>query len=479
MFAQSWTFDYDSSDGGKSIAERFILSDAQAKCLYFLLGIEIVLHNELQSHEVFELVESNLTQNLPVISRFDSYYNPWDQLYGKEHNDHSCLITGMDRQSRTFTICDPYFGKQNEVVPFEVIEQAAGGHYGSVKLLPVVDSPASLELLYASGERFLQENGMLQFVSDMERYWTDDLSFIWSKVSEGLTFWHTNFYRVIKTHIILNRHKFKQFVQHCIDEVGQHPVLQAMIVQLDLIITHWEAALNALTKAAIYSKISPRMKDHFITKAKDIVQLEYGLAHMIVSMSLDSSEATQEQKKAGELTEHWRHVQLDLSELLNNQGFSHELSAASEADITGTGEYVYVTCGQLQSSTFHISTIDRDRNDNISCMGQVIPIEPTRCKGVAILGCSEWGDSSAFLTVNHQDGTVKKYPFILSDIVTEPSYNESIEMKLSLVNKNKGLNMSDAYLFRVTVSFDGDGVIDSIQLPVCTNMHIIAMNMLV
>ncbi|GMK37509.1 hypothetical protein PCCS19_05630 [Paenibacillus sp. CCS19] len=484
MFAQTWTFDYDASDSEKKIADRFILSDAQAKCLYQLLGMQIVMHNGLQQHELIELVAINLEQNLPIIARFDSYYNPWDQLFGKEHNDHSCLITGMDLQARTFTICDPYFGKQNEWVPIEVIKQAADGRYGSVILLPIADNPAPLELLYTSAERFLQENGMLQFVTDMERDWTDDLSFIWSKVSEGLTFWHTNFYRVIKTHIILNRHKFKQFVQYYIDHEGHHLVLQSMTDQLDLIITHWEAALNTLTKAAITSMISPRLKDHFIAKVKDIVQLEYNLAHMIVSKSLDTSSQSQEKEtetaaKAGELTGHWQHVQLDLSEHLNNQGFSYELSAACEADITGTGEYVYVNSGQLESSTFNISTIDSDRMDNISCMGQVIPIEPTRCKGVAILGCSEWGDSSAFLTVIHQDGTEKRYPFILSDIVTQPNYNESIEMKLSLVNKNKGLNVSDAYLFRVTVSFEGDEVVDSIQLPICTNMHIIAMNMLV
>lgn len=480
MFARSWAFDYDSADSGKSISEKFILSNAQAQCLSHLLGIELVPYHQLQWNDLLEWVASNLEQNLPVITRFDSYYNPWDRLFGKEHNDHMCLITGMNVQMQTFTICDPYFGKQDEVVSFEVIEQAAAGHFASVKLLPIVENPAAMEILYASAETFVQENGMQQFVSDMERYWTDDLSFIWSRVYEGPVFWNTNFYRVIKTLIIMNRHKFKQFVQYCMEQEGRNWFLESIIEQLDLIITHWEAALNTLTKAAINGTISPQLKPLFITKVKDVIQLEYDLAYMIQSTSLDSSRLLQQQVNAGDHTDaEMHHTQLDLSQYLNNQGFSYELSATCKADITGSSEYVHVRSGQLETSTFNIPTIDADTMDNISCTGQIIPIESTRCKGVAVLGCSEWGDSSAFLTFILQDGTQKKYPIILTDIVTEPKYNETVEMKLSLVNKIDGLSVSDAYLFRVTVYFEGDEVVEVIQLPTCANMHIVAMNMLV
>ncbi|QKS44540.1 hypothetical protein HUB94_09040 [Paenibacillus cellulosilyticus] len=479
MFTQSWAFDYESSDSEKPITEKFILSDTQNECLFQFLGIEVIMHEQLQLHELLDLAATQMGQGLPVLAWFDSYYNSWDPLFGKEHNNHMCLITGMDIQNQTFTICDPYFGKQNEVVPFQVIDQASGRRYAALNILPVVEHQASIELLYASAQRFMQENGLRHFASDIENNWTNDLSFIWNQESGGL-FWNSKFYRLIKNVIILDRHKFKELVLYYIDKEGHNSFLQSIIDQIHIIITHWEAALNMMTKAIVTSSITAKLKTNFITKVNNVVQLEHSLAQMIYSSSFDSGKLhpVKDTMNAEKHTDDLRHVPLDLSRHMNNRGFSYELSAACTADITGTGEYVYVNSGQMESSTFNMPTIGSDMMDNIACMGQVLPVDPLRCKGIAILGCSEWGDSSAFLTIIYQDGTEKNYPVILTDFINEPRYNESVEMKLSLVDKNDNLKVSDAYLFRVMIYFEENEVIDFIQLPVCSNMHIIAMNML-
>lgn len=83
---------------------------------------------------------NSLAINQPAIVHFDAFYLPWDPFFGKMHNDHCVLITGLDLLYGKVNILDPYFNTNNEI-DLKSIENASSFFIyfeksGNVKTIP-------------------------------------------------------------------------------------------------------------------------------------------------------------------------------------------------------------------------------------------------------------------------------------------------------------------------------------------------------
>lgn len=97
---------------------------------YGRAGIAIRKQKTTSAEEIVSVLKEQLSQGNPVALHFDGYNCPWDKnLYRKEHNDHTVLVTGISRRGKFLKVCDRLFCKYQRTVRTKRVIQNCRFYY--------------------------------------------------------------------------------------------------------------------------------------------------------------------------------------------------------------------------------------------------------------------------------------------------------------------------------------------------------------
>jgi hypothetical protein len=159
---------------------------------------------------------------------------------------------------------------------------------------------------------------------------------------------------------------------------------------------------------------------------------------------------------------------LNLACYFNNKGFGSMESEKSEADLNGLGLYILEEDGpddgflEVDDMKFRFSKAIDGTNDNISCMGQIIDVEPVYCSSIMILGTADFGSFKETVTITYSDGNTYNISAGFTEYIFNPVYGEVVAWEGRACERNNGklqiLNCS-VKIFAKTYRLNRAGII--------------------
>lgn len=169
-------------------------------------------------------------------------------------------------------------------------------------------------------------------------------------------------------------------------------------------------------------------------------------------------------------------IGIDLSKFYNNAGVKL-VGTEKSADITGVGAYIEYEEEQIEKAAlehkcfFDFGYIAKLPFDNMLCQGQEIDMPTGVYNRLKILGCSDYGNFSDYLTICYENMEKKEIIQFSSWINKEPLFNEQVYCTGKLKEINVRLNQSAGTLFVQTIGLQ-QRMINSIKFPNCPTMHV-------
>jgi hypothetical protein len=174
-------------------------------------------------------------------------------------------------------------------------------------------------------------------------------------------------------------------------------------------------------------------------------------------------------------------VGIDLSKFYNNAGV-RLVGTEKSADMTGLGAYIEYEEKQIEKAIlehkcfYEFREIAKYPLDNMLCQGQEIDIPAGVYNRIKVLGCSDYGNFSDYLTIYYEDMEKKQIIQFSSWINKEPLFNEQVYCTGKLKETNVRLRQSEGTLFIQTIELQ-QRMIHSIKLPDCPTMHIFLLHL--
>ena len=172
-------------------------------------------------------------------------------------------------------------------------------------------------------------------------------------------------------------------------------------------------------------------------------------------------------------------VTIDLSKLYNNSGIV--ISGQNKnADMTGLGAYIEYEEAQLLAKVskcndkYNILSIAQNALDNILCQEQEVNIPKGTYNRLNILGCSDYGSFSDYMTICYEDEEERVLLQFSSWINKQPLFNDKIYCTGKLQETNVRLHQSAGTLFTQSLDLKDKRIV-AIKLPNCPAMHIFSI----
>jgi hypothetical protein len=217
---------------------------------------------------------------------------------------------------------------------------------------------------------------------------------------------------------------------------------------------------------------------HSETLVEHLTSLSLSEVAKQTDIMADSSNEYMDVGQGGTFNQH----QIDISSYYNNQAFGY---SNSSADLTGGGEFFLLDGrSSLQGVVVHkdiefsFCKHPGHGNDNVTCQGQVIPIDCRVYNGIWLLGCAEWGNAKGYIGIQFEDGDVEHIPAQLTDWAWRPRFGEAIVMTLPVFRKVKMAFVPDeGHIFAVHYPITREKRACKLLLPNCPNFHIFSIVM--
>lgn len=112
MFTKSWHFNYDLKCSKDNI--HIVNNHKRDNTLLEKYhGFKLNCHELDDLNDLLTMAKDEIGKVLPIITRFDCFWCPWDPGYQKYHNNHVCPLVGIDEENKNLYISDPYSSKKD------------------------------------------------------------------------------------------------------------------------------------------------------------------------------------------------------------------------------------------------------------------------------------------------------------------------------------------------------------------------------
>lgn len=221
---------------------------------------------------MFEIVEEKLREGIPIIVAVDGYYLPYHPLFNSEHEQHSLIISGIDRSAGTVQVIDyfpPCFMKGE--IKISQLEQAYINIWGFLQKEGWGVSPESLikETL-----QNVYQNLTKRKKQERQLYGTDALTYLSNRLNELDNEYISDrkafeyFHKQIAKY--MNKMKFFQFyIDHAIAYI-EKGVLDSLKVEVDFHTKSW-STFNITVLRNVYSQ---NINHLFVRQFNGIITLQ-------------------------------------------------------------------------------------------------------------------------------------------------------------------------------------------------------------
>ncbi len=121
MFAGVWVFGFksraenDNSFFWERLSTPYYVNPVRLIDMYY--GIGFWLKDLSDFGEFLTVVEKELLEGRPMIIKYDAFNAAWTQFHKKYHMDHFSLVVGLDKETETLYVVDPYVSNKVEKFP--------------------------------------------------------------------------------------------------------------------------------------------------------------------------------------------------------------------------------------------------------------------------------------------------------------------------------------------------------------------------
>ena len=450
-FCEGFQSSYDRARGER-IAQRLAVRTSEQMYAKYDLSF---LKREVQDvWDYNAFLHRKIDQNQPVIVHFDSFYAEWDPFFGKEHNNHTLLVSGYDENM--IYLSDAYFGIVRWV-PQEMFLKASNFYY-QVEAEDIARLPQGWHR--PAFEQLKEELCCGNYWQEMENFSKDLAEIEYQFECADEPFGppeRTSEILKITDRMELNKHRFHLFLREW-ESLEGHMRYGACY---ENVLTGWRVFRASLFKA----RCRKCPKDMLLKVSEYFCRLMGTEKEFFEKMICN----LHPQEPCSRLKVH----DISIEKLCNNKGLSRRADDRA-ADCTGLEEFIYVgnTEREIMRHGYRLC-VDRE-HDNITCEGQFFEVPEGEWEQIAFLISAEWGSFPVTFRLKYKDGSEQTASAYIQDWTTEGEGR--IPLGRSYVRENGEIRINNemVYADEVVVPIEPLKYLDSLLLPDCPNVHIFA-----
>jgi len=468
MFIDRWNFkieDNESKICGEIFNSEYSINDNFLRKYH---GIDISEKKIDTYYELLNILKDELLNGNPIIVIFDAYECPWDQFYGKYHNRHMCIVVGIDFDNEIIYMCDPYNNRKKEEVSFNQYKKGYMEYYFSVKFSDEYDLTDNdkLGLIITSlKDKFKMFSYIHDFANYFGKYFNPDY-----ELNGADHYFGTSLHNKLNI-LIWNIWSYAMLIKY----IGiKNEQLMDVFEKLRNIALIWNN-INLMIAKSFY------LENHIVYIEK-IVEKIHNVAFIEETSCLKLQDICETKldsyiNKCANLNNGKTEILVvSLKDYFNNKGLSHS-NKNMIADFTGGKEYLVFDFKELYKHNIYAG--DGVVFDNISCIGQVIKLNNVYVKYMIISGCSEWGDYEDVIIIKNKRD-INMINISISDMSHEPKFGEDILITgraYEYTNNIVKIKQERVNIFQTKLSVLDE--VDSFELPICPNMHIFSISIVI
>lgn len=439
---------------------------------------------EIESKEAFfQYIEESIQQKKPVLMSIKYKGLFYDKFYQDKEGEmvHLLLISGWNPKIKILTIRDSSFfigldlndNKVNVLFPLNLKQDYVWDIFYDSWFQSDDNNSKKYNYLYQIEQsQDIPEQNILHYLLLLEQSYQKYgsvlerriLSFDEKDKNMIFSFWQRQYAGNIAGIMMIIKRWLKRQEMDYISCSGME----------EEYIANRKVVINSLYRTTLRGKLpSEEKKKELACKIRENDKMFFDYIHELIK----------EVKKQMDCIEYHK---IPLESFYNNKAIGRSPSEET-ADISGTGIYYYFANNEYERALekgkekyFFSKNIAQRDVDNISCKGQVIPLEEGVYSKVLILGCSEYGSYKEKLKFYHNNTLIDETDFKVSDFYQLPIYGETIFCAGDTFQRDddglRQLNFNARiYMYEISVKNE---VINQIQLPDRRNIHIFSMTLL-
>ncbi|MDB5054475.1 MAG: hypothetical protein JWM44_2525 [Bacilli bacterium] len=487
MFAHSLNFAFDSENKNNTVGSR-IRIDFRT---YFSLlekfhGYHLQIYHKQSLEEGLIIIRDQLKKGRPVGIYNDAYFTPGDPKYLQIHSFiHIMLVVGIDEDTNDLYCTDPFFGKKEFVLSYDLLKQ---GYYGCLTFNYIDNGIRDRDLICTNLCNQLREyvdtkdtlNAMLAFSKEIP-------SINYLEEGKGFTNFGESQLFIKLGNLTYNRANFALMLLY-LDKVYNISGLSYVADQMNQLANSWAIIRGFITKMNILSRTQSHLKmmDDVMGKIATNAYREEQLLEQLLEI-LSHVDLMSELNPILNQQHHLSDsidgpiVPLKINHLFNCKGFENDKNTA---DFDAEGFYFsneFLTDQRalnIADMSFEFSPKLYPNHDNISCLEQQIEVGEDLYKGIMFLGCCELGSYKDKITLTFEDNSTEEIVLGFSDWWTYfPVNNEIVAMKYNVIQRGRGKLTHEVHLYAQKSSLLTHKKLKQIRLPFVPNIHIFAISL--
>ncbi|OAO89190.1 hypothetical protein AXX17_ATUG03400 [Arabidopsis thaliana] len=447
-------------------------------------GYRIEVFRNTSIQEAWRILLDQLNRGFPVGLNLDTYYSPWDVKYQISHYySHVMIVVGFDAHARELIIVDPFFEKKDLRLSYSLFEQ---GYIGFMTLEPCETICQNQEILLE--ELLLKVQEQLETAPPAMRALAAQLPDIQheAEFKNYEVFGECPLYH--KLVLLMNgRSNFAKLLNH-LDSRFHLPYYREIADEFLLLANKWNAVRGIVAKMFFSPQITkdPRVIDNLMNRILANADMEELLLQKLVDSRNNDIASTAlpeiplNNPSPEELDVH-EIIPVELHSFFDNRGIEN---SSGTADFDSDGNYLLKQGApiqdvfQVEDMSFSVSFLHDDRDDNLSCNNQSIPLQEDRYRGIMVLGCSQYCDNMDNFIVEYTDGTSESFALGFSDWWNaSPSFGEIIAWKAQFAHNEHGMGTNSVFLFANKKVLRSHKPACRLILPIMPNIHVFAVSM--
>ncbi len=481
------------SIGEKVVTENLFEGNSFANNLKEYTGMTLKEYSNNNKEEIIDIVKTKIENKMPVILLMDAYWCPWDWRYKEIKNGgHALIINGINFEKKTLYCIDPYYQKSNLSLEFEMFLQGCTNivtiQYESLnKQINVID--ILLEKISVSSRKDTMDD-MLNLAQDITNNFKIENEILNYSSEEKISLDELkNRIPLIESFLKIsnNLQRFAVLLKYIMNErLFVENELVILIDKLIYISEKWDMMRYMLLKQVVLNQtedISIFIPKKILSVCEEENEILNQIEKLINGNAISNKASYEYRFFNGE--KNLKIVPIDLVYYFNNEG-SGCINSES-ADFNDLNEYFLIDDvfekGFIEWENIKfILGRNKEKKNNIRCLGQTIQIPEDQYNYIYILGCTEWGDYSDDIIVTFSDGSSKKYKISFLD------WTPSLELgePTNTVYSGKGIKRTNSRfiesdiphrLYGKKLYIDSNDKIKYITLPNVITMHIFAMSL--
>ena len=459
-------------------------------------GIRMVKHDLTAPEEMYSLLEQELCLNRPLMIFVDSFWLPWDVCYQINHTQgHFFWAVGYDKEDGEI-YCSDGSSSAKGILPKE---NYINGFKPTCYTFPVIGKDNSNKVDW----RDIIKSNLEELVNDTHDSFHEIVvfaqklrEFVYQMNVENEKACYDKLYDMCigLDYASINRKLYAILLNYLAEQKND---LLDISQEITMSAYKWAQTRHLVLKGLAAHNLKNVIEKIYI-RITNIAAEEKRIANKLKELYQDAdsilSVKTDAEPAIGNAVSEKEFVQpIEIALYYNNKGLSYDFYKGS-ANLTGLGNYIQfeehiggrlITSNQM---SFRLPIIADDKNDNISCLGQIIDIPRGKYIGIQLLGCADWGEHVENLILYYEDGKMDSITFGFADYYKFDTWNKTLNFNQKIVLRARPVECKsgtarymdrDANIYGSSFYFNRKGAfINRIKLPDCPNIHLFSLSLI-